>query len=390
MPKMKTLLISAAALLTTQLYGLSTFQSSKACQKCHPLIYKEHYASQHTHASIFKDPIHKAVWDAHPLKKKELYSCAKCHTPNDKQALIALNEHKKYMPDNTEGSREGVSCVSCHKIESIEHGKVSNTNILTKDAKKLFSARESEKNVKDKKFQLSSEFFGLVTKKSGSPYHNIDFSNELFYNGNLCMGCHSHKENANRLKVCDTKLQEHPNTKEINCITCHMPKVKGSFTTMYDSKTHRYHGFSGSIHQPQMLAKYVTIEMQKNGAGFDILITNQANHALLLHPMRVGELQVSIERSGQKTALEPVEFVRILGKEDHPAPPWIADRVLKNTQIQAKEQRKIHFNYPLQKGDKLSVALGHYIVSKEVAKKFGLDETLTKFILLKEEHFDVK
>jgi len=387
---MKIVLISATALLTTQLFGLSTFQSSQACQKCHPIIYKEHYASQHTHASIFKDPIHKAVWDAHPLKKKELYKCAKCHTPNNKEAMVALNEHKKYMPQDTTSSREGVSCVSCHKIESIKHAKPSNTNILTKDAKKLFSARESEKDVKDKKFQLSHDFFGMVTKKSGSPYHDIDFSNELFYNGNVCIGCHSHKENAHKLKICDTNIQEHPNRQEENCITCHMPKVQGSFTTMFDSKTHRYHGFSGSIHQPQMLAKYVTIEMQKNGTGFDIFITNYANHALLLHPMRVGELQVSIERSGKKTTLEPIKFVRVLGKENHPAAPWVADKILKNTQIQAKEQRKIHFDYQLQKGDILNVSLGHHIVSKEVAKKFKLDESLTKFILLKEEHFDVK
>ncbi|MEO1937489.1 MAG: multiheme c-type cytochrome [Sulfurimonas sp.] len=390
MQKMKTLLISAATLLTTQLFGLSNFQSSKTCQKCHPLIYKEHLGSQHKKASIFSDPIHKAVWDAHPLKKKELYKCAKCHTPNNKEAMAALKEHKKYLPQDNSASREGVSCVSCHKIESIKHNKASNTNILTKDTKKLFSARESEKSVKNKKFQLSRDFFGMVTKKSGSPYHDIDFSNELFYNGNVCMGCHSHKENAHKLKVCDTKLQEHPNTKETNCISCHMPQVKGSFTTMYDSKTHRYHGFSGSIHQAQMLAKYVTIEMQKNDVGFDILITNKANHALLLHPLRIGELQVSIDRNGKTSSLKPVQFVRILGKEDHPAPPWIADKILKDTQIQAKEQRKIHFDYKLQKGDRLSVALGHYIISTKVAKKFGLDEDLTKFILLKEEHFDVK
>jgi len=387
---MKTLLISAAALLTTQLFGLSTFQSSKACQKCHPLIYKEHQASQHTKASIFTDPIHKAVWDAHPLKKKELYNCAKCHTPNDKQALTALKEHKKYMPEDTKAAREGVSCVSCHKIESIEHGKASNTNILTKDAKKLFSARESEKNVKDKKFQLSRDFFGMVTKKSGSPYHDIDFTNELFYNGNVCMGCHSHKENAHRLKVCDMKIQEHPNKPQENCITCHMPKVQGSFTTMYDSKVHRYHGFSGAIHNPQMLGKYVSIELQKQGAGFNILIKNSANHALLLHPMRVGELQITIEHNKKSIQLPPVTFARILGKDEQPAPPWLADSVLKNTQIQAKEERKIHFKYMLQAGDSVTVTLGHHIVSPKVAKKFGLDEKLTKFILLKEEHFDVK
>ena len=379
-----------ALLLGTHLFAMTTFQNSKACQKCHPLIYKEHQTSQHKKASIFGDPIHKAVWQRHPLKKQELYKCAKCHTPNNKEAMQALKEHKKLLPHNDQASNEGVSCVSCHKIESIKHSSASNSNILTQDTKKLFSARKSEKDQHDKKFQLSHDFFGMVTKKSGSPYHDIDFSNELFYNGNVCMGCHSHKENAQKLKVCDTKLQEHPNSQKENCITCHMPKVEGSFTTVYDSKTHRYHGFSGTIHKPQMLAKYVTIALRKTTNGFDIVITNQANHALLLHPMRVGELQVALIRDDKTTQLSPVKFVRILAKENHPAPPWVADRILKNTQIQAKEQRHIHFDYPLQSGDSLSVKLGHYIVTPKVAKKFGLDSSLTKFILLKEEYFDVQ
>jgi len=45
-------------------------EATKVCQKCHPLIYQEFRSSMHAKASIFKDEIHKAVWQRHPAHKK--------------------------------------------------------------------------------------------------------------------------------------------------------------------------------------------------------------------------------------------------------------------------------------------------------------------------------
>ena len=73
---MKKLLLSVVlSLLATQSYA--DFGTSKACQKCHPAIYNEFYSSSHRKSSIYNDPIHKAVWDKHPLKESEKYPCAK-------------------------------------------------------------------------------------------------------------------------------------------------------------------------------------------------------------------------------------------------------------------------------------------------------------------------
>ena len=80
--------------------NLHSFQNidSKTCKACHPTIYGEFYNSSHRKASIFEDPIHKAVWDLHPNKQKESYTCAKCHTPSDLELLKNLKENKKAMP----------------------------------------------------------------------------------------------------------------------------------------------------------------------------------------------------------------------------------------------------------------------------------------------------
>ena len=386
---MKFLLLFLFTLST--LNALDSFTSSQVCQKCHPLIYKEYYQSQHRKASIFSDPVHKAVWDKHPFKKKGIYECAKCHTPNDKVILTKLKNHEKALPVKNRGALEGVSCISCHNIKSIQKHAKSNENIITTNKHILYSARESEKNNNDKKYKMQKSFFGLVNKESGSPYHDIDFTNEIFYNGNVCMGCHSHKENSHQLQVCTSKIAEHPNTEKENCITCHMPKVPGSFTTLKNTHTHRFHGFSGPNHKASMLRKYLSIKFQKTTDGFNIILNNNANHPLLLHPLRVGMLQVSIENGSKKTNLKPVAFIRIIGKNGHPAPPWVATEIVKDTQIQAKERRIIHFKRALKAKDKVIVKLGEFIVNPKMAKKLHIkNKDLTTFKIFKEEQFDVK
>ena len=379
-------------LTTLTLFASSSYESSLTCKTCHPIIYNEFYNSAHKNSSIYNDPVHKAIWDKHPLKKQEKYTCAKCHTPGDTKLLEKLNSGESALPEqNSVQTQDPISCVYCHRVQNVEHHSKSNKNIISSKEKTLYSARENEKNSKNIKYKVESSFFGLVTSKSGSPYHNIDFTNKNFYDGKMCTGCHSHKQNSHNLDLCNMDISKESDTKE-NCISCHMPKVQGSFTTAHDSKTHRYHGFAGSIHKPQMLAKYVKFSLKQSSDGFDITIKNEANHQLLLHPLRVGELQVSITRDSKVIKLDSKKFMRVLGKDSKPSMPWIANEVLKDTHIKAKESRKIHFKETLQSGDIVEVKLGHYIVNPKAAKKLGLNEhkDLTKFTLFKKERFNIK
>jgi len=386
--------ILAVLVSITSLLAVSQFESSQTCKVCHPVIYDEHYSSAHRKSSIYSDPIHKAMWDKHPLKKKEQYKCAKCHTPNDKKVMDALASGKSALPQaNKAQTEEGVSCVSCHNITDVKKHSKSNTNVITDNKKKLYSARSSEKASKNKTHEVKSSWFGMVTKSSGSPFHNIDFSNENYYNGGVCIGCHSHKENSHQFDVCNMDLDKANNTEKENCITCHMPDVQGSFSTnANDSKTHKYHGFTGSMHKPKMLAKYVLFELTKGSNGFDLTITNKANHDLLLHPLREGELRVVITRDKKEIKLSPVKFSRVIGKNGKPAMPFVANAVVQDTQIKAHEARKLHFDTNLKSGDSVDIRLGHYIVNAKAAKKLGLSENkeLTKFTLFKQENVDIK
>ena len=387
---MKNIILAAAVLST--LLSAEAYEPNKTCKTCHPAIYDEYYGSAHRNASIFNDPVHKALWDRHPLKKKQNYVCAECHTPADTRITDALASNEAAVPKKSDiQTQEAISCTYCHRISSIEEHAKSNKNIVSPQKRKFYSARSGKQNSSDVSYKIESSFFGLFTEKSGSPFHKIDFSNENYYNGKVCMGCHSHKQNAHGLDLCRMEAEEGQDDKE-NCITCHMPLVQGSFTTVSDSKTHRYHGFAGSLHKPKMLAKYVKLSLEKSSDGFDVTIKNEANHQLLLHPLRVGELRVAITRDGKTTQLKPHRFMRIIGKDSKPAMPWMADSVLKDTHIKAKEARKIHFGDLLKNGDVVEIKLGHYNVNPKVAKKLGLENhsDLSGFRLLKKERFVIQ
>lgn len=383
----KVLLLAVLGLIAT--HSNAGFGESKACQKCHPAIYDEFYSSSHRKSSVHNDPIHKAVWDKHPLKAKEKYTCAKCHTPADKVLLKNLAEGKSALPEENQAQlEEGISCYSCHAIESIQKHDKSNTNIMTDKPKTLFSAREGYENEKDVSFKSKSSFFGLFVEKSGSPYHKIDYSNKGFYDGSMCMGCHSHKQNSHKFEVCRTDISGPKESKQ-NCISCHMPSVKGTMNTVHKTDTHLYHGFTGAADRPEMLASYVAIKFSQTGNGFKINIKNNATHPLFLHPLRITQLQVSIQREEKTISLDPISFKRVIGADGKATMPWLADSIVEDTQIQANENRTASFDYALQKGDRIEARLGFYLLSEEASKKLGLtsQKELSKFRLLKKEWF---
>ncbi len=351
--------------------------ATKVCQKCHPLIYEEYTRSMHARASIFNDEVHNAIWQRHPAHKKGNYKCKKCHTPVD---TSLKDEPQK----NDVQLHAPISCVYCHRIKDVRYHAKSNENILSDKKDTLYGARKAQKNRDDVTFETKKSFFGLITKQEGSPYHHIDFTNENYYSGKTCMGCHSHKQNAHGFNVCDMKvsLEELKNKK--NCIECHMPKVQGSFTTLKNSPTHRFHGFAGVSNDEHLLAKYLDIDIKGTSDGFVVTLTNKATHELLLHPMRLGELRVTLYHNGQKKPLPSHYFKKVLGHQGKASAPWVATQLLQDTHLKAGQSKSFEYKQPLHKGDTLEVVFGFYKVNPKIAKKLQLkDPQLSKFKILK-------
>ena len=365
------------------------FVDSNTCKGCHPTIYGEFYNSSHRKSSIFENKVHKGMWDLHPDKQKDSYTCAKCHTPTDLELLKNLEENKKAIPQNNNiQTQEAISCAYCHSIENIESHSKSNKNITTLKEKVFYSANENNRNQKNKEFKDEVSLFGMMKEKSGSPFHKIDYSNENFYNGKMCMGCHSHLQNENNFDLCRVE-EKGAKDEETNCISCHMPKIPGTATTIKITKEHRFHGFASGSKNQELLSKYIKIDLKENKNDFSISIKNEASHNLFLQPLRLAQLRVSILREGKTIALETKEFVRIIGKDGKPTMPWLADSEIKNNMIKANEKRIINYDFKLKENDKIEVIFGYYTVNPKMIEKLNLqdDEESKKFNIIFSKFF---
>lgn len=365
------------------------FVPNKVCKGCHETIYNEFYDSSHRKSSIYENPIHKAVWDKHPDKQKEQYTCAKCHTPTDTKLLEQLKNNEKALPENSDiQTQEGISCTYCHSIKNIEEHPSSNKNILSLKEKVFYSASENNREEDNKKYKDEIALFGLVKNKSGSPFHTIDYSNKNFYNGNMCMGCHSHLQNEHQFDICKTDMKG-AKDEETNCISCHMPKIQGSATSIKISKEHRFHGFSAMFNDQELLDKYIKIDFAPKNNGFEISLKNEASHNLFLHPMRLALLKVTLLRNQKSLALKTESFSRVLGDKEKATLPWNATQELENSMIKANERRVIFYDTMLQENDKIEVVFGYYKVNPAIVNGLELqnNEESTRFNILQTKHF---
>ena len=349
----------------TYITALLMGNESKVCQQCHPQIFKEYYNSPHRLASVINNPIHKAAWEREEGKDRG-YSCAKCHSPSDKKALDeGILEAESFVQ-----KEEPISCVYCHSITSIqEHEKANETHLSGKKREFYSLSREREADGKID-YTIKSSFFGLFSSNSGSPYHKIDYTNRGFYNGKVCMGCHSHNVNAHGIDtfMLDAAIDE---SDKQSCISCHMPQIDGSKVTIHKSKTHAYHGISGITNRTLDLGQYIDIKLHVKKESFRLTLLNRANHALFGGPYREGILEV-IHKSGTKTfKLKPYIFERVIKENE----------VLKDSLIYAKKE--IVYKNKLHKGDILDINLYVKSISSQGLKALALEDKLSEKKLLK-------
>jgi hypothetical protein len=372
------------------IYANNSFISNETCKGCHPIIYAEFNNSAHRKSSIYEDKIHKAVWQIHPNNKLKKYDCNVCHTPSDTRIENSLKNNKNAIPqkDNIQ-TKEAISCVYCHSITNIQkHSRPYNKTIINDNINKkrptLYSSNIDKKGEKIL-YKEEKSFFGLFKKTSGSPFHDIDYTNENFYNANVCMGCHGHFKNSHGQSIC--KIDKN-NNKTNNCISCHMPQVKGSATTIKITKKHTFHGFAGLRNKPQMLAKYIDLNLQKTNSGFNLILKNNASHNLVLHPLRVIVLNIKINSK----KLKPRFFVRILGSNNKATLPWDATQIIKNTIPKPFESKILNYKNILKKGDNVEVKLQYYLVNPKMVKKLNLQDIkeANELKLLKVKYFTIK
>lgn len=358
---------------------LAEANENKVCQACHPAIYAEYYQSSHRNASVYNNPIHKAMWEKYPKDEKG-YTCAKCHSPSDLEAL-----KNGVLKQNDTQMHEPISCIYCHTIQDVKEEENSNTNISSGKTREFYTAQSGKEG--SVSFEKQSSLFGLSTSTKNSPFHKINYDNKNYYNGNVCMGCHSHTNNAHGIDITmlDAKIDEKDKN---SCVSCHMPQVLGSKTTFDEGKTHAFHGMAGIHMERKKMAEYIDFKLSKNSNDFSISIINKSNHALFGQAYRQGVLKAEIKRGKKTIELEPFIFERKFAKDGKEVSPWEATEVSKDTLVYAK--RDVIFNVALQSGDILTLTLGVKRISEEGAKELELKDSseFTQFRVLKTQNFN--
>lgn len=353
------------------------FEKNQKCSECHPTIYSEYKTSQHAKATVFKDRIHGAVYDLHPqFNKKEKYRCGACHTPtaDNLNALLAANNGVTPDVDN-ETQNEAIACAYCHRIEDTVPGKAFSKNVVSKAGKVYFSNKSNPG---------TSPFHGIKTKKS------------VYKDGKMCLGCHARKSNKKGFDVCETNVNN--NAKKKNCIECHMHKVDGAPSVLSKATKHTFHGFPGLHGDLTNLSQYISMEIttKDDNKIFTVTIDHDVPHASLLHPLRMGKLEVTVKSGSDTIKMQTRKLIKVIGSAEGPSPsptpPWLATQIIKDTRIPANSTKAYPYAWELKSGDVITAKFGYLLVKPKALKKFGLKENkeATKFRIILEKSFTVK
>ncbi len=358
-------IISLVALLIISLNG--KYLDTKSCKECHEMIHYEHTTSMHHKSSLFKDEFHRKIKN---LTTPDDYSCAICHTPGAKN-LRALMTGTEQPDKNKKEETDGVSCFYCHQITKVLETKHRNISFY------------------NYKGERKPTFFGNLKDVAMSNDHEVDSSNEIYKNSQICMGCHGKKHNKNKVVICNG-YDEFDKTSD--CIKCHMPKENGAPTKKNKRGRMEYasHEFLG-IRSDDMVKKAVELNLKLNNKdSLELTIKNKMGHAIIMQPMRLKYVETTVKRDGKilwknydKYPMEDQKatFTRLFkdDKENRVFPPF-ATAILFDNNLKANSSKTIVYKLPkLQKGDIIRSQWISYVVRPSLASSLKLeDKEMTK------------
>ncbi|XOF34600.1 MAG: multiheme c-type cytochrome [Candidatus Electrothrix sp. YB6] len=344
--------------------GAVPLVKSETCASCHPVIYQEWQESFHANSSALKDPAHGAVHQAF-LKAMEQqgkqgnYHCANCHAPMADN-LKDLMSGKAELDSSNWTHNEGTGCTFCHRIDSIVEKKMFNQYRLNKDGA----------------FHTSRPVNAKAPHKMAQ--------SALFAEGQVCMGCHSHKLNGKDVPICMMKDEA-----DGNCISCHMSEAEGSPTVNAAAKTHRSHRMPGG-HDMEMLEKAATLEteLKTEGKKWHLVVTvnNMIKHTFpSTNPMRMAFIKVvAKDKEGNKVwenfTDSPMEdkqalfFKAFKAGEEKGVPSWAADGVAFDTRLKAGESRELTYTLADPSITEVDIILFYRLFPPKAIKGFSIPE----------------
>jgi nitrate/TMAO reductase-like tetraheme cytochrome c subunit len=210
------------------LYAKSRYPSASECATCHEQIYNEWRSSNHAYASI--SPVfHKFEQKINDLAQGTIgYFCMRCHAG----VGTSLNE-PRYLPlwQKTEVSREGVTCITCHRVRE-QYTKVNGERaIITGDIFQPMYGSRSGKGVAE--VVANPDVYHIKTKADlpgpGMNIHKEGIKFDPISTSEFCVSCHQVAVHPGiKLEVVWDQFRSSPSlSKGTTCQDCHMGKEPG-------------------------------------------------------------------------------------------------------------------------------------------------------------------
>jgi nitrate/TMAO reductase-like tetraheme cytochrome c subunit len=202
------------------------FPSAESCAPCHAQIYNEWRLSAHAYASI-SPMFHKFEQKITDLSEGTVGTfCVRCHAT----VGTTLGE-KRELPlwDRSEVSREGVTCITCHRINE-EYGRVNGERRIVPGD--IHTPMTGAGNGAGLQTVLTNQAFYKVRTTPdarGKDIHTGVFTFPQIDQSEFCVGCHQVAVDPGiKLEVVWEQYRDSPAARQgITCQDCHMSKSPG-------------------------------------------------------------------------------------------------------------------------------------------------------------------
>ncbi|MBT5027057.1 MAG: hypothetical protein HOH38_04800 [Nitrospinaceae bacterium] len=204
----------------------SRYPSATTCATCHPKHFKEWSVSQHAYAQL------SPVYLSFSSFTNEITSgtngdfCFRCHSP------VGANMGESPFISNLDrhpSSREGITCIACHRLTKVYNKRSGRLAILKGDLlTPVYGPSGSEEL--DRVLDNTDEFKVVTEKgKPGRKIHTSVVKFSAISSSTFCAQCHDVTLlNGFRLEEAFSEYRMSPAAaRGVTCQDCHMGKVQG-------------------------------------------------------------------------------------------------------------------------------------------------------------------
>jgi hypothetical protein len=215
-------------------FAESQYPSATQCAGCHPKVFWEWAVSNHAYASI-SPMFHKFEQAISDLSSGTIGTfCVRCH----QQIATQMGEaREKPLWERSSISREGITCVTCHRV-SAQFGKVNGErHIEPGDINQPIYNSGAGKSYGEVAGKPAEYGVSTAAGQPGTPIHGAPIKFDQISKSEFCVSCHQVAVHPGiKLEVVWEQYRGAPAAKEgITCQQCHMGKAPGEAEAGFDT-----------------------------------------------------------------------------------------------------------------------------------------------------------